>query len=71
MNKYNAVLISTDGKDYVTDFNDRSFEKVWDALNNMGSIWFFYPIPFIVKDSKTKTLNKRIIDMDGSMIAVG
>lgn len=60
---YEAVLFSTDGIDYVTDYKSKSIQDTWEAINNAGSRWFFYPIPFIVKDSKTKTLNKRILDI--------
>ncbi len=71
-NKYQAVLISPDGQDYVTDFgNSETIEKVWDSINNMGSRWFFYPIIFITKDNKTKTLNNRIVDSPDSLIKDG
>jgi len=61
---YKAVLISIDGQDYVTDFhNSKSIEDVWDSINDMGSRWYFYPIPLVVKNNKTKTINNRIADI--------
>lgn len=68
---YEAVLISNDGIDYVTDYKSKSIQDTWEAIEDAGSRWIFYPIPFIVKDSKTKTLNKRIIDLADCFIRDG
>ena len=67
MKKYQAILISPDGIDYVTDFrNSESIQVVWDAIANMGSKWFFYPLPFVIKDNsvnyKLSLEKQRIID---------
>ena len=49
-NKYQAVLFSADG-DRVTDFRDsESIQAVWDRINDMGSRWYFYPLPFVATD---------------------
>jgi len=64
MRKYQAILISTDGIDYVTDFHkSESVQDVWDAIANMGSKWFFYPIPFVIKANAFHNTNERILDI--------
>ena len=69
MKNYQALLISTDGKDYVLDFhNQNTVNDVWDKIADMGSKWFFYPLCFVITDdntairSKVDILRKRIID---------
>ncbi|MFA5049295.1 MAG: hypothetical protein WC516_09790 [Patescibacteria group bacterium] len=75
-NKYQAVLISPDGQDYVTDFgNSESIDLVWQSINNMGSKWFFYPICFVIKDTgnhyKPILEKQRIADSPDSLIKDG
>ena len=46
--EFRAILFNPTG-DHVTDFTGReSKQAVWDEINDMGSRWIFYPIPFIV-----------------------
>lgn len=48
--KYQAVLFALDGE-FVTDFRDsQTKEDVWDKVNDMGSRWYFYPIPFVATE---------------------
>lgn len=50
MKTYNATLFHPEG-DYVTDFyNRKTVSDVWDEVNDMGSRWIFYPIPFVTTD---------------------
>jgi len=64
MKKYQSILFSLDGKDFVTDsHNCNSINDVWDDVNDMGSKWFFYPIVCVIKDTdKGHINNQRIID---------
>jgi hypothetical protein len=44
---YQATLFHPEG-DFVTDFRERENKSdVWDEINDMGSRWIFYPIPFV------------------------
>jgi hypothetical protein len=66
MKKYQAILISPDGIDYVTDFSElhcKSITEVWEYIANMGSKWFFYPIPFVIKANSFHNKNERILDI--------
>lgn len=68
---YQALLVSPDGKDYVTDFaNSKTIDDVWEAVDNMGSRWFFYPIPFVITSSSSKVRNKRIVDIPNNYFDV-
>jgi hypothetical protein len=52
MKQYKAVLFHPEG-DFVTDFKGKpTVGDVWDAVNEMGSRWIFYPIPFVCTDTK-------------------
>jgi len=47
---YKALLFHPEG-DKVTDFaNSKTKQEVWNAINNMGSRWVFYPLPFVATD---------------------
>ena len=47
---YKAILFHPEG-DFVTDFrNSKTVQDVWEGINNMGSRWIFYPIPFVATD---------------------
>jgi hypothetical protein len=64
MTKYSALLISPDGEDYVTDFNElhcKSIDDVWEHVNNLGSKWYYYPIIFVIKAKAFHNINDRII----------
>ncbi len=50
MKNYKAILFHPEG-DFVTDFTDRTdIQDVWNEVNEMGSRWIFYPIPFVATD---------------------
>lgn len=50
-----AVLFSPDGY-WVTDCRGETVEDVFQALNNLGSKWFFYPYShFIIRDNGALT----------------
>ena len=45
---YRIVLFSDDYEDYVTESTEfSSLSEAVNFLENMGSRWVFYPIPFI------------------------
>jgi len=47
---YKAILFHPAG-DYATDFTDsEDVQSVWSAIEDMGSRWIFYPIPFVCTD---------------------
>lgn len=47
---FKAVLFHPDGSS-VTDFTDsKTASEVWDKINDMGSRWIFYPLPFVVTE---------------------
>jgi hypothetical protein len=50
--RYHAVLFAPDG-DYVTDYDRNTVEEVWEAINDQGSRWIFYPIPFVIRNHRT------------------
>ncbi len=50
MKNYQAVLFHPEG-DFVTDFRgSKTIPETWDGINNMGSRWIFYPLPFVGTD---------------------
>ena len=54
---FKAILFSIDGEDFVKDFeNTTNVQKVWDQVDNMGSKWFFYPIPFVFSETTNKVV---------------
>jgi len=60
MKNYKAILFHPEG-DFVTDFTQRqNVSDVWNEINEMGSRWIFYPIPFVTTD-------KTIIDTPEGM----
>lgn len=61
MTAYQAVLISPDGDDYVTDHRAATVAEVWELVANQGSRWYFYPIPFVVTAGGTGIERKRIV----------
>lgn len=61
MTRYQAVLIAPDGGDYVTDHKRDTVGDVWDAVNDQGSKWFFYPLPFVVTATGGPIMRKRIV----------
>ncbi len=61
MSGYQAILFAPDG-DYVTDHRRDTIAEVWDAVNDQGSRWFFYPIPAVITDGSDGIRRKRIIE---------
>ena len=56
--EYKAVLFAIDGA-FVTDFHGKKTKKeVWEAIEDMGSLWIFYPIVAVEND------NGRIVDTE-------
>ena len=45
--KYQSIQFAPDG-DYVTDYQSDSVAGIWDIVNDQGSRWYFYPIPFVI-----------------------
>lgn len=62
---YQALLISIDGQDTVTDYGEsKTKEQVWAKHEDAGSRWFFYPIALIIKDKGSGYIeNQRIVDV--------
>lgn len=59
---YRTMQVSLDGA-YIFDYSSDSKEKLWEAVNEQGSKWFFYPLPFIVKNEYGMNFQyKKIID---------
>ena len=59
---YKAALFATDGE-WVTDYRVSTIQEVWNAHNNAGSRWFFYPIAVVIADHGTlTTATQRIVD---------
>lgn len=64
MKGYKAILFSSDGEDWVTDFKAETVNEVVEQLADRGSRWFFYPFCAIIRDKSTSTSDKqRIIDI--------
>lgn len=62
MRLYKAILFSTDGSDYVTDyFACESIFEVEQHLANQGSRWYFYPYEFVICDRGFVKYNQRIV----------
>ena len=61
MTAYQSVQISPDGLDYITDYRAGSVEEIWDLVNDQGSRWFFYPLPFVITATAGQIERKRIV----------
>lgn len=61
MRGYQSLQVSPDGEDFITDYRCATIAEVWDLVNDQGSRWFFYPIPFVVTDGGSGILRKRIV----------
>ncbi len=55
---YEAVLISADGEEYVTDYKSSTKEEVIEQLENQGSRWIFYPYSFVVEVDPSKPVKE-------------
>jgi len=62
--KYELILISADGEDFVTDCEAPTKEGVLRCASELGSRWYFYPYNFLIKipKDKLKILNSKILD---------
>lgn len=49
---YQSLQISPDGQDFITDYERPTVAEVWELVNDQGSRWFFYPIPFVITAGK-------------------
>lgn len=47
--KYSAIFFAPDGE-YVRDFYSDNKEEVLHNIENAGSKWVFYPIPFVATE---------------------
>jgi|TARA_R100001530_G_scaffold21901_1_gene17977 hypothetical protein len=58
---YQSIFFSLDGE-YITDATgQKSIDGVWDLVNNFGSRWIFYPLPFVIIDKNGVSDNQLII----------
>jgi len=62
MTAYQSVQVSPDGQDYITDHRAATIADVWEAVNDQGSRWYFYPIPFVITATGGPIMRKRIVD---------
>jgi hypothetical protein len=59
--RYQAILFAAEG-DHVTDYHGcETIEQVWDLVNDQGSRWYFYPLPFVITDSGNVSDAQRIV----------
>lgn len=63
---YKAILFSPDG-DFVTDCEAETVEKVWEKVNELGSKWYFYPIPAVVHNVGRVTPEAILVDVTPAM----
>jgi len=57
---YKAVLFSTDGEDWATDYRGcKTIEEVEERLANQLSRWYFFPWHFVIVDHGRFTTNKQ------------
>ena len=61
---YKSIHFSING-DYVTDNERDTVTEVWDAVNNMGSRWIFYPLPFVIKSGADMKRGRIVSACDG------
>ncbi len=64
---YEAVMISFDGKGYVTDYTSKTKEEVIEKLvdRELNRGWWinFHPYPFIIEyDPSKRTRDQKIVD---------
>lgn len=49
--KYRSLQFSIDGQAWIFDHEGDTPEEVWKAVNDQGSKWIFYPLPFVVTNN--------------------
>jgi len=59
MNTYKSIQFALDG-DYITDYECNTVQKTWDKVDDQGSKWFFYPLPFVVRAGGGDMSRKRV-----------
>jgi hypothetical protein len=60
--KYRSIQMSLDGA-YIFDHEGDTPQEVWNQVNDQGSKWFFFPIPFIVTNNPGQNFRySKIID---------
>ena len=59
--EYNVIFMANDGE-YVVDSTHSSEEECAEIINNIGSKWFFYPIPIIRKKNKIVWAPDEVLD---------
>ncbi|MCR4290497.1 MAG: hypothetical protein NUV86_09595 [Candidatus Scalindua sp.] len=48
-NMYRSLHFTIDGENWVFDNERKTVQEVWESVNDMGSRWIFYPIPFVIR----------------------
>lgn len=66
-NNYRAILFHPNGE-YVTDFPSETKQKVWEKIDNKGSRWIFYPIPFVATDKSIVDVPDQLHHLKGKRI---
>jgi hypothetical protein len=65
---YKAILFHPEG-DYVTDYRDTpTKEEVWERINDQGSRWIFYPLPFVCTDKTVVDTPEQLEFLKGKRI---
>ena len=65
---YQATLFHPQG-DSVTDFRDtKTKDDVWEAINNMGSRWIFYPLCFVTTEKTVVSTPDGLEFLEGKRI---
>jgi len=59
---YKLIFMSFDGA-YVTDSEHDTKESAFEAIENIGSKWFFYPFPFIVMNKTVVETGEGLVNM--------
>ncbi len=60
--QYQAIMFAGDG-DWVVDHRRETVEEVWNAVNDQGSRWFFYPFAAVTTSKGSLTTGyQRIVD---------
>jgi len=61
-NKYRSMQISKNGESYIVDYEANTKAEIWDKVNDQGSRWIFYPLPFVVMNKPNMNFkNMRIL----------
>jgi len=66
--KYQVMVMSFDGEYKVERPEFESVEEAWEYENNLGSKWYFYPFPFIIKGKTVVDAIELLDDFVGKRI---